>query len=149
MNYGPTRVRIVLLKYDSKELEPILGYSNTMLSEAQWYSNTMLSACGFSAYRMVFGSYQMDLFGREDQHADLMFAQDTSLPGQFVQQWKLRMRPQEATLKEIANAKVRCPMAQNKSSNCADMPAGDSVLFSKAESEKLASLLRTREDSGY
>ena len=36
-----------------------------------------------------------------------MFAQETSLAGQFVQLWKLRMRAREVALKEVANSKLR------------------------------------------
>ena len=58
-----------------------------------------------------------------------MFAQDTSVAGQFAQQWKLRLRAQEATLKEIANSKLRRLLARNKSSNCADIAVRDSGLL--------------------
>ena len=56
---------------------------------------------------MVFGSNPLDLFGRGDAGGDLMFAQDTSLAGQFVQRWKLRIRAQEATLKDVTDSKLR------------------------------------------
>ena len=70
-----------------------------ILSEVQWRLNALISAGGFSAYQMAFGSNPMD-----DQDGDLSFAQDASLSGQFAQQWKLRIRAQEAALKEIANS---------------------------------------------
>ena len=38
---------------------------------------------------------------------DLIFAQDTSPSGQFVQHWKLREMAQEAVLQEVANSKLR------------------------------------------
>ena len=79
----------------------------TILSEVQWCLNTMRSAGGFSAYQIVFGSNPVDFFGWEDGGEDLLFAQDTPQSGQFVQQWRLRMRSQEATPKEIANGKFR------------------------------------------
>ena len=41
---------------------------------------------------MVFGSNPADFFGWGNGDEDLLLAQDTSLAGQFVQQWKLRMR---------------------------------------------------------
>ena len=56
----------------------------------------------------------MDLFGWEGADADLMFAQDTSLAGQFVQQRKLRMRAQEAALQEVAKSKLRRLLPRNK-----------------------------------
>ena len=49
-----------------------------------------------------------------DSDDDLLFAQDTSISGQFVHQWQLRIRAQEAALKEIANSKLRRPLAYNK-----------------------------------
>ena len=36
----------------------------------------------------------MDLYGWDDSDDDLLFAQDTSISGQFVQQWQLRIRAQ-------------------------------------------------------
>ena len=94
---------------------------------------------------MVFGSGPLNLFGWENQDGDMMFAQDTSRAVQFVRQWKLRMRAQEATLKEITNSKLRRQLAHNKSFNCPDMA---SVLQS-TESEELSPLERTCQDSGY
>ena len=87
----------------------------------------MLSSSGFSAYQMVFGSNPVDFCGWEDGDEDLLFAQDSSLAGQFVQQWKLRTRAQEATLKEVANSKLRRLLARNKTSNCAEIDVGDMV----------------------
>ena len=87
--------------------------SRPILSEVQWWPNTLLSPSGFSAYQMVFGSNPVDLFGWEDVDEDLLFAQDTALAGQFVQQWKLRMRAHEATLKQVANSKLRRLLARN------------------------------------
>ena len=80
----------------------------------------MLSSSGFSAYQMVFGSNPADLFGRDDSEEDLLFAQDTSLAGQFVNQWKPRMRAEEATLKEVANIKLRRLLAYNKLAQAGD-----------------------------
>ena len=66
----------------------------------------------------------------------LLFAQDTSLAGQFVQQGKLRMRAQEATLKEAPNSKLRRLPARNKTFNCAEIGMGDMVLFYKARNRE-------------
>ena len=60
----------------------------------------MLPAGGSSANQMVFGSNPVDMFGWGCGGEDLTFAQDTFLAGQFVQQWRLRVTAQEATLKE-------------------------------------------------
>ena len=96
----------------------------------------MLSASGFSAYQMVFGSNPADLFGWGDSEEDLLFAQDTPLAGQFVNQWKLRMRAQEATLREVANSKLRRILAHNQTFNCAELAVGDVVLFRKTPNRK-------------
>ena len=100
-----------------------------ILSEVQWCLNTMVSASGFSAYQLVFGSSPMDLYGWDDTDEDLLFAQDTSISGQFVHQWQLRMRAQEASLKEIANSKLRRLLAYNKTFDCVDIKVGDTALF--------------------
>ena len=86
------------------------------LSDVKWCSNTMQSAGAFSAHQMVFCSNLVDLSGWEDKNEDLMFAQDTSLAGQFVQQWTPRVRAQGATIKisPIANC-VACWLATNSS----------------------------------
>ena len=89
----------------------------------------MLSASGFSAYQMVFGSNPVDLFGWDDGDEDLLSAQDTSLAGQFVNHWKLRMRAQEATMREVANSKLRRILAHNQTFNSAELDVGDMVLF--------------------
>ena len=52
-----------------------------------------------------------------------MFAQETSLPGQFAQQQKLRAMAQEAAVKEMANSKLRRPWARTRSFKCADVEA--------------------------
>ena len=52
---------------------------------------------------MVFGSNPTDFSGWEDAVEDL-FAQHTSLAGQFAQQWELRMRAQGAALNQVANS---------------------------------------------
>ena len=96
----------------------------------------MVSAGGFTAYQMVFGLILMDLSGREGADEDLTSARETSLAGQFVQQWKLCMRAQEAALKEVANNKPRRLLARNISFNCADINVGDSALFYKVQNRK-------------
>ena len=87
-----------------------------------------MSARGFSAYQMVFGSNPADLFGWENEGEVLMFAQDSPVAGQFVQRWKLRVRAQGATLKEVANSEPRRLLERKKSFNCADIAVG--ALFS-------------------
>ena len=96
----------------------------------------MLSASGLPPYRMVFGSNSVDSFGREDSDEDLMFAQGASLAGQFAQPWKLRMRAWGATLKEIANSKLRRPSAHNETFKCAELDVGDMLLFYTARNRK-------------
>ena len=95
-----------------------------------------MQAIGYSAFQLVFGSNPADRYGWEDNDDDLLFAQDTSASGQFVQQWKLRMMAQEAALKEVANSKLRRLLAHNKTFNCADIKVGDTALFYKAPHRK-------------
>ena len=54
--------------------------------EAQWCVTTLESGGGYSAYQLVFGSNPADLFVRDSEDGDLLFAHDTSLAGNFVQQ---------------------------------------------------------------
>ena len=65
-----------------------------------------------------------------------MSAQDTSIAGQFAQQYKLRMRAQEASLKDIANSRLRRLLARNKFFNCRVFDVGDSVPFYKTQSRR-------------
>ena len=109
-----------------------------ILTEVQWCLNTLVSASGYSAYQLVFGSNPMDLYGWGDSDDDLLFAQDTSISGQFVHQWQLRIRAQEAALKEIANSKLRRLLAYNKTFDSVDIKVGDEVLFYKAPRRKAA-----------
>ena len=110
--------------------------SKTILSEVQWCLNAMLSSSGFSAYQMLFGSNPVDFFGWEDGDEDLLYARDTSLAGQFVQQWKLRTRAQKASLKEMASSNLRRLLARKKAFNCAEADIGDMELFYKAQNRK-------------
>ena len=82
---------------------------------------------------MVFGSNPADLCGWEDGDGDMAFAQDASLAGQFVQQWKLRMRAREASFKENANSKLRRLLAHNETCNCAEIDVGDMAFCYKAQ----------------
>ena len=63
-------------------------------------------AAEYSAYQMVFVANHVDLFRWGDRDEDLAFAQDTSLSGQFAQQWKLRAMAQEAALAEATNSNL-------------------------------------------
>ena len=67
-----------------------------------------------------------------------MFAQETSLSGQFAQQWKRRVFSQEDAPTEAADRKLRRPVAHNRSPNSADVTDGDSVHVSKAVNRKSA-----------
>ena len=78
----------------------------------------------------------MDLYGWDDSGGDLLFAQDSSISGQFAQQWLLRIRAQEAALKEIANSKLRRLLAYNKTFDCVDIKVGDTVHVFKAPQRK-------------
>ena len=46
------------------------------------------------------------------------------------------MMAQEAALKEVANSKLRCLLAYNKSFNCTDVAIGDSVLLHETVTRK-------------
>ena len=78
---------------------------------------------------MVFGSNPADSYGWEDKDEDLTSAKDTSLLGQFVQQWTLRMMAQEEALKETASSGLRRLLAFNYSLAGTDEKIGDAVLF--------------------
>ena len=73
----------------------------------------------------------MDRCGCDDADEDLLFVQDTSISGQFVQQWLLRIRAQKAALKEISDSKLRRLLAYNKTVGCVDIKVGDLVLSYK------------------
>ena len=78
-----------------------------VLAEVQWCLDSMVSSSGYSAFQSVFVANPTDLYRWGDNGGDLLRAQDTSVSGQFAQQWKLRMMAQEAALKEVANSKLR------------------------------------------
>ena len=78
----------------------------------------------------------MDLFGCEGKDEDPLFAQNTPLPGRFVQTWKLRMK--EAALQEVANSELRRALAYNKSFNSTAVLIGDTALFHKSRNKKSA-----------
>ena len=80
----------------------------------------MVSASGHSAYQLV----------------AIQPIQHTSISGQFVQRWRLRIRAQKAALKESANSKLRRLLACNKTFDCVDIKVGYSVLFYKAPRKK-------------
>ena len=108
-----------------------------ILAEARWRLNGLISGGGYSAYQMVFGSGPADSFRRGDgKDGALLFAQGPLLSVQFVQQWKLRMMAQGAALKEVANSKLRRPLAYNESSKCTDARIGDAALLRKAVNRK-------------
>ena len=79
-----------------------------ILAEVQWCLNTAISGGAFPTTRRFYGWEEnpVGLYGWEEKDEDLTLAQDTSLSGQFVQQWKLRMMAQEAALNEIADSRL-------------------------------------------
>ena len=52
------------------------------LTEAEYCLIPLSYSSGYSAYRVVFGSNPVGLYERGADCEDLMFAQETSLPGQ-------------------------------------------------------------------
>ena len=110
-----------------------------IFSEIQWRRKTLVAAGGFSAYQAILwicGCDPVDLYGWEGQDEDLAFAQGTSLSGQLVQQWELRMMAQEAALEEIAASGVRRSLAFKKPCTCTDVEIGDTVLSYEAQRKK-------------
>ena len=69
------------------------------------------SFSGHLANQLVFGPIPANLLGRGDGDQDLSYALDTSLPGTFVQQWKLRMMAQETASEEVATSELRRRLA--------------------------------------
>ena len=106
--------------------------SKRILSEVQRHLDTSLSASGNSARLLVSGSNPADVFDWRDADRDLPFACDTSLSGQFAQRRKSRISPQEPAQREVANSELRCLLAYNTLSNCADAKLGSSAFFYKA-----------------
>ena len=107
-----------------------------ILTEVQSCLNTLVSAGGYSAYQLVFGSNPTDLYSWDDSDDGRLFAQDTSISGQFAQQRQGRIRAQEAALAGVANSKLRRLLAYNKTFDCIDIKVGDSVLLYKAPQRK-------------
>ena len=99
--------------------------------EGQYTLHTLLSASGNSVHQMAIGSNPADLYGHwaGDDVEDLLFCQDTSLSGQFVAHWELRIMVQEGAVRGIANGKLRRPLEYNKSFDCAEVEVGDSALL--------------------
>ena len=98
---------------------------------------------------MVFGSNPVDLCWREDKDRDSAFAQDTSLSGQSVQHWELRMMAQEAALEEIAYSRIRRRLARSESVACADVNIGDAALPRNAQGKARRSAEGPGLDTGY
>ena len=77
-----------------------------LFAGAQWCLYALIPGGGYSAYPLVFGPNPADLSGWGNKGKDLIFARGASRPGQFVQQWELRMMAREAKLKEVAESKL-------------------------------------------
>ena len=106
--------------------------------EAQWCATTLESGGGHSAYQLVFGSNPVDLFGRDIEDEHLLFAHDTSLAGNLVQQWKLRMMAQEDAFGDAANRKLRRLLANKKAFNCTNVKIRDSAASYEAANHQSA-----------
>ena len=96
-------------------------------TEAQYCLETTLISRGSSAYHLVFASPPADPYARRDDDGDPMSAQQTSVSGQSVQRWKLRLIAQEAALNVLADSNVRRLLAHNRSSDCTAVKVGDST----------------------
>ena len=126
--------------------------------EAQNSVNSLLSSCGLSARLLVCGSNPADLFGWRDDDEGIGFAQETSISGQFAQQWELRKTAQEAALKEMAKSELRRLLTHNHSLFRAEFAFGTkrcaiNVLASKARRGGMARrhgpAARPGSDPGY
>ena len=99
---------------------------------AQYCLNAPLSSSGHSAYQLGFGSNPADLHVWRDGGDDLLFVQETSISGQFAQQWRLRMMARKAALREMANSESRRLFAHARLFDCPDVKVGDWALFYKS-----------------
>ena len=93
---------------------------------------TALSHGGLSTCQMGFGPNLMDVHSWRNGDSDLDFVQDTSAPGHFAQQWKLRQVAQDASSKEIDYSKSRhltASRATLQPFKCADVKVGKDVIF--------------------
>ena len=99
------------------------GFSHFRRRISRLSGSTWIQFCGF--------------FGRGAEDEDLAAARDTSLSGQFVQQWKLGTTAQERALREIANCRLRRLLACNKSFTCADVEIGDALLSLQVQGKKI------------
>ena len=110
---------------------------------------TLESGGGYSAYQLVFGSNPVDLFGRDIEGEHLLFAQDTSLAGNLVQQWKLRVMVQEDASGDAANRKLRRLLANKEAFNCTNVKVRDSAAsYEAAKHTNRASAARPDKDIG-
>ena len=107
-----------------------------LISEVQLCVNAMLPANCCSSYEVALGGNPADNFGWVGEDEDLLFAQDASLPGQYVAQWKLRAMAQGAALRKIASSKSRRILAFNNSFDIAGVQVGCEVLCYDAPSRK-------------
>ena len=109
----------------------------------RWRLTTLESGGGYSDDQVVFGLNPKNLFGRGSQNADVLFARDGWLPGQFVQLRRLRMTAQGAAPKGVANRKLRRVSAYCESRS------GTPRYFMRRPTRKRASAPRPDEDIGY
>ena len=112
--------------------------SRQILDEVLFRLGTLLSASGYLAYQMVSGSSPADLHEWKACGGGLLFAQETSISGQFAQRWKLRMTAQEAALEEMTDSKLRRLLARIRSFEGADARAGYSARFYESVKRKSA-----------
>ena len=70
----------------------------------------------------------------QDGDVDLRSGQDTSISGQFPQQWALHTAAQEAAPKEVAKSTLMRLLVRSRSFARADVAVGDSGPFHNVES---------------
>ena len=80
----------------------------TILGGVQFRLNAMLSHDWFLAHQVVHG------LPRQDTADELDFALDAQASSRFAHQWKPRVMAQGATLKEMANSRLRRLLSHNQ-----------------------------------
>ena len=80
---------------------------------------------------MFFGANPVDLYMRKGNDDEQACLRQSPGGGQAVQQRGLRILPQEATSKEMADSKLRRPTAYNRTVQRPEIVAGGPIVFYK------------------
>ena len=63
----------------------------------------------------MFRANRADLYMRHDDDSNSAFGQDTSISGQFAQEWELRAMAEAAAFEEVVSTKLRRLSARSQS----------------------------------